>query len=197
MKKLLQVTGGTALFCLFLFMATEVDASHARFDAQAGRLLVASETIGDPRFAESVILLLRHDREGSIGLVLNNRSDLLPDGLPPEIVPKLRHIYFGGPVEPFAVSVLVFDKQPPEKSKRVIKDLHLTGFNEILELLEKDNKVRFRMFFGYASWAPGQLDMELAHGVWQLYPADARVLFQENVEQLWRQLMESGPVIGL
>lgn len=195
MKSMLLRQGLLIFFCLLLVWP--VAAEHTPLDAAAGRLLVASETMSDPRFAESVILLLQHDRSGSVGLVLNNRTELLPEEMSEQLVHGLRHVYFGGPVEPFAITVLYFGDQPPENSRKVLKGIHLTGINEINALLEQGEKVHFRVFLGYSGWGPGQLEMELALRSWQVYPADERVLAQENVEDLWQQLMGSGPVISL
>jgi len=181
---------------LLLTNLHNVEAGHTGFYAQTGRLLVASETIRDSRFAESVILLLQHNQSGSIGLVLNNRIELPLEGVPPEMVPGLEHIYFGGPVEPRAASVLLFGEHPPEDAKSVLKDLHVTGIEEVLELIDQGEKVQYRVFLGYSSWAPGQLEMELAHGVWRVLPADGYVS-QENVDQLWDRLQERGPVLSL
>ena len=197
-QKLRSILASAVLFCVVLIVVvTQADAGHTGFNVQTGRLLAAGKTIGDSRFAESVILLIQHNQAGSIGLVLNNRAALPLEGVPPEIVPGRDFIYFGGPVEPLAISVLFFGEQPPEPSKKILKGIHLTGIDEILELLEQDEEARFRVFLGYASWVPGQLEMELAHGVWQLLPADERLLTQENVDRLWQQLQERGPVISL
>ena len=198
LKQCLMRGGGAVLLCALLLTGVPAaEAGHTGFHARTGRLLAADKAIGDPRFAESVILLLQHNQAGSIGLVLNNRAALPLEGVPPEMVPGLQHIYFGGPVEPLFLSVLFFGEQPPQPSKKILKTVHLTGIGEILGLLERGQAVQFRVFLGYASWAPGQLEMELAHGVWQVFPADERIFSEENVEQLWRQLQESGPVISL
>lgn len=195
--KLSTIIGISVLICSFMLThPNNVEAGHTGYVAQTGRLLVASETIRDPRFAESVILLLQHNQSGSIGLVLNNRTELPLEGVPPEMVPGLEHIYFGGPVEPRAASVLLFGKHPPAEAKMVLKDLHVAKIGEVLELIEQGEKIRYRVFLGYSSWAPGQLEMELAHGVWRVAPADEHVS-QENVDQLWDQLQESGPVLSL
>lgn len=195
-KSFLSCLLAGALFSLWLLPAAAY-AGQTSLDAAAGRLLVASEAMTDPRFAESVILLLRHNRQGTVGLVLNNRSKLLPKEMADEIVPGLQHIYFGGPVEPFAVSVLYFGNRPPADSRRILKGIHLTGLPAMVERLEQGEAVSFRVFLGYAAWAPGQLEAELAYGSWLVYPADERILTQENVEQLWQQLLKSGPVISL
>jgi len=199
MKKVksFAIFGLPLLICsLLLTGLSTANAGHTGFRAQTGRLLVADEAIGDPRFTESVILILQHSVTGSVGLVLNNRAELPLQGVPPEIAPGLDHIYFGGPINPQAATVLLFDQKPQGSSKKVLKDIYVTGVEEVLQLIEQGKQVRYRLFLGYASWAPGQLEMELAHGAWRVSPADGH-LSEENVEQLWDDLQEGGPVISL
>ena len=49
--------------------------------------------------------------------------------------------------------------------------------------------VRYRMFAGYAGWGPGQLEGELAAGAWAIVPANAEVLFDSPLDEMWTQLL--------
>ena len=42
------------------------------------------------------------------------------------------------------------------------------------------------MFRGYAGWAAGQLDDELAAGAWMVFDARREDVFHDNPEDLWR-----------
>ncbi|PLX87700.1 MAG: hypothetical protein C0619_13925 [Desulfuromonas sp.] len=186
------------LMALLLLLAAEpLLAGHTGFNPQRGRLLVAGDAMRDPRFAESVILLIQHNQSGSVGLVMNNRSDLTLHEFPDERAAGMRHIYFGGPVEPFNTSVLVFGQEPPGEAREILSGVYLTSLAELDRLLSQGKAVRFRVFLGYAGWAPGQLEMELAHGAWQVHSADGEFLSRDNVEQLWQHFQQSGPVISL
>ena len=76
-------------------------------DSLAGRLLIASPGLADPRFAGSVILVCAHSDDGAMGLVLNR---VLPEialphllgqlGIEPGEAVRRMPVHFGGPVEP-------------------------------------------------------------------------------------------------
>lgn len=48
---------------------------------------------------------------------------------------------------------------------------------------------RVRLFIGYAGWAPGQLDHELARGSWHVMPATDDVVFAKDPRAVWKRLM--------
>lgn len=180
-----------------LLTVQTLNAGHTGFGPQRGRLLVASDSMGDPRFAESVVLITRHDPSGTAGLLLNRRSSLLPHQLPKTIAQNMRHIYFGGPVAPYSVSALVFAEQPPQGGSRIIEGVYLLGLADLVQLLNTSKGVLFRVFLGYAGWAPGQLERELSQGAWQLHPADAQEMAEDQIERMWQRLQQRGPVISL
>ena len=66
-----------------------------------GRFLVASRSLRDPHFARTVIYLLQHDEQGSLGLVVNRTLDItLGEALPDTELPNLaaHRLRYGGPV---------------------------------------------------------------------------------------------------
>jgi putative transcriptional regulator len=48
---------------------------------------------------------------------------------------------------------------------------------------------RFRLFAGYAGWAPSQLDFERTRGDWHVLKADAEAVFSQNPSELWPELI--------
>ena len=76
---------------------------------------MASRDLGDPNFAETVILLVHYDEEGVVGLILNRRTDVpLSRVLKGIKAAKDRSdlVYLGGPVEIPSVFALL---QSPAK----------------------------------------------------------------------------------
>ena len=55
------------------------------------------------------------------------------------------------------------------------------------------------MFRGYAGWAGGQLDSELAAGVWMVFDAQRDDVFHRQPEDLWRLILrrQRGRVVWL
>jgi putative transcriptional regulator len=156
----------------------------------SGKLLVATPVLTDPNFHRAVILLLDHDEEGAIGLVLNRPSGLeLAEALPGwEDVAAVPSVLFaGGPVEPDAVIALGRAKPdtladpgwvPIVDRLRVVD---LSAGPDIAEHLVE----AARIFVGYAGWAPGQLEDEVAAEAW--FVADARDLdaVADDPDGLW------------
>src|SRR5512134_3305394 len=95
-----------------------------------GLFLYAAPGIADSRFAESVVLLIRHGPEGSMGLVVNRRTEM-PLGEALEGVEEARgsdlRVYWGGPVQPEAILALVRAPSPSPGGQAVLPDVHLTG----------------------------------------------------------------------
>jgi hypothetical protein len=68
----------------------------------AGKLLVASRNLGDPHFAKTVILLIRYDAQGVLGLILNRRTDVPLSRVlesPKAAKDRSDPVYLGGPLE--------------------------------------------------------------------------------------------------
>jgi len=159
-----------------------------------GRLLVATDTIGDPRFARTVIYLVRHNQDGAFGVVINRpigdvsyESALRPFQL--EVPPgsgDLR-IYYGGPVEPGHGSVLHTPEWTGEGTTIVGGRFGLTTSPKILQSIARGSGPRRAMFLlGYAGWAPGQLEGELGRGVWEVAIPDEALVFGDDPERKWR-----------
>src|SRR5262249_37005605 len=96
----------------------------------AGLLLVATPRLADPNFARSVILMLDHDDEGALGVVLNRPSRLPVDAVLPTwsaAVSGPPMLFSGGPVSPeSALAVgLAAHEVSSESFKRLIGDYGL------------------------------------------------------------------------
>lgn len=160
-----------------------------------GRLLVASRTLQDPNFAQTVVLLLKADRHGAMGLVINRPTAVrLSDALPdlPELRSRGEEVFLGGPVQQGAMLLLVRGGQEPPGSARVMEDVYVTGrLSTLKELLNKGGPgVHLRAYAGYAGWGPGQLEREIARGDWLVGSSDAGSIFDLAPDQLWQRWLE-------
>jgi putative transcriptional regulator len=162
----------------------------------AGRLLVATPDMQDPRFVESVIYVIRHDATGSMGLVVNR--PLQPVALAQLLeglgmggslpAPGGILVHWGGPVEPGKAFVLHTPDYRTEGTLVVRERVGFTGNRKILEALASRSGPRRALFaVGYAGWAPGQLEGELARGGWLTASADEEVLFDSDHGTKWRR----------
>ena len=160
-----------------------------------GLFLYAAPGIADSRFAESVVLLIRHGPEGSMGLVVNRPTEMpLREAL--ENVAEARTskltVYWGGPVQSEAILALVRAPSPSPGAQTVLPDVHLTGdlADVRAALSAPDPAGRLRVYTGYAGWTAGQLPVEVRAGVWVLDKADAATVFAADPSKLWPRVEE-------
>ena len=162
-----------------------------------GRLLVATDTLRDPRFAGTVIFVVRHDAEGAFGLVVNRplgavpfERALRPFGL--EAPPGSGDIpvHYGGPVEQRRGFLLHTAEWTGEDTTVVDGRFALTSDPKALQAMAQGAGPRRALFLlGYAGWAAGQLESELDKGAWAVAPADERLVFEEDSVQKWPAAM--------
>ncbi|HEY7670635.1 MAG TPA: YqgE/AlgH family protein [Gammaproteobacteria bacterium] len=157
----------------------------------AGMLLVARPALEDPNFAESVLLLIYHDSNGSLGILLNRPTNLRPSRVFPEVEALAGYtdpVFFGGPLEPRQILVLLRD--PPLgtlEGDPLIDDVYITADASVVERLEPRLGVeRVRLYAGHAAWGPGQLQGEIDAGDWSLLPGNVDLVFANKPLELWR-----------
>jgi len=162
---------------------------------QKGVLLIASPTLNDPNFFETVVLLCEHGDTGSLGIILN-RPTSVPVGEAlrdlPGATQATMSLFLGGPVQPGAVLALVRAREATADLRRVLEGVYLVGNAEALAqvLARPDAGEAVRVFAGYAGWAPGQLEFEIGQGAWATLSADAATVFTRSPARLWSDLIE-------
>ena len=163
------------------------------FAPQRGMFLLASPRLGDPRFAQTVVLLLEYDETGALGLVVNRPTELsLHDVLATPLPNSAEHVvYAGGPVEHQRLIALLRSTDSVDGADRVVGDIHASGSVDTLRrMLERDGGAAdVHTYLGYSGWSPGQLDAELARGDWIVTPADAASIFDTPSADVWSDLM--------
>jgi putative transcriptional regulator len=160
-------------------------------DSLRGQLLIASPVIVDSNFRRTVVLIAEHGDEGAMGVVLNRPSEtLVQDAASPleVLVEPESPIFTGGPVEPAAVVVLAEFDDPDEAATIVVDDV---GFmrSDADPVDVGDRLRRARVFAGYAGWGGGQLEAELADEAWIVEPAKPDIVFAEDVDGLWSEVL--------
>lgn len=163
---------------------------------KAGLFLVATPTLGDPNFRETVVLLCIYEAEGTLGVVVNRPTDLLlSEALPaiPALQGKPDVLYSGGPVQPGGLVLLFRVEQEPADTRRILDGVYMGGSVDTLARIVAQPKPSeaFRAYAGYAGWAPGQLEFEMAMGSWFVIPADAASIFEKDPARLWDELSQA------
>lgn len=158
-----------------------------------GRLLVATPALADPNFDRAVVLLLDHDEEGSLGVVLNRPTpvgvaDILASWA--ELTGEPDVVFQGGPVSldsALGVAVIPGD-EGPLGWRRVYGAIGLVDLETPPELLAAALG-SLRIFAGYAGWGPGQLEAELSEGAWYVVESEVGDVSSPRPERLWRAVL--------
>ncbi len=165
---------------------------------QAGNLLVAAPGMGDPRFREGVILVVKHDASGAFGLVLNRTLgtvdiSMLLQGKKPERSGKTREIvlHYGGPVQARKGFVLYASDVPYPDSIPVGKGIAVSSAASLLQAIARgEGPKKMMIALGYSGWGPGQLEAEMRRGDWFTAPASEDILFDEHYPTKWKRAMK-------
>ncbi len=165
--------------------------------SHTGRLLVATPALEDPNFDRTVILVLDHDDEGALGVVVNRTSSVALDEVLEDwagIVSAPHVVFGGGPVEPTAVVALgharagvAADGWTPVTGRIRLVDLEGDPAEAASELEE------MRVFAGYAGWGPGQLEAEILEGAWFVIDAEPADVFDPDPDHLWQTVLRRQP----
>ena len=174
-------------------------------------LLLAMPQVLDPFFHRSVVLLVRHEDEGSLGFIVNR-----PTGIKVNEILKGMEVrwqgredvvaYFGGPVQPNLGTVLFGPRSRPpapaagaeagaefegEATSEVLAGVSLTQHVGDLSRLAESPPERFRLFLGYAGWGSGQLIEEILRNDWLTAPARGDLIFAPDPDRVWSAALES------
>jgi putative transcriptional regulator len=173
-------------------------------------LLLAMPQVLDPFFHRSVVLLIRHEDEGSLGFIVNR-----PTGIRVNEILKGMEVdwqgredavaYFGGPVQPNLGTVLFGPSSAGsaggaggaggdvevEAASEVLAGVSLTQHVGDLSRLAEAPPERFRLFLGYAGWGSGQLIEEILRNDWLTAPARGDLIFAPDPDRLWSAALES------
>ena len=208
-----RVLSGAAL--ALLVVGTAPSASHARPSvrrAQSRRLFFfrsnprkpriwarescwwRAGSLADPNFAETVVLLVRYDAEGVVGLILNRRSHVplsrVLEGLK-AAKGRSDPVYLGGPVETPAVFALFQSPAKLEGAEHIFGGVYLISTKPLFEqtISARPDPGVFHVYLGYAGWTNDQLRKEVELGAWFIFPADAGAVFDSDPDSLWSQMI--------
>lgn len=165
----------------------------------AGKLLLATPSIRDPRFEHAVIYMCSHDENGAMGLVINHAlpgmqfKHLLNElGIASniEVDPSVLKtpLMNGGPVDTGRGFLLHSADFQVKESISMDDEIYISGTIDSLKALAKGNGPAEKLImFGYAGWSAGQLDEEIQNNSWLVCNADPALIFEASHEQKWDQ----------
>lgn len=163
----------------------------------AGRLLVAAPELKDPSFAGAVVLLLDHDEDGSLGVIVNRPTAVVVSSVLPAWTPSISPpevLFEGGPVSrdsALAVARVLGDDDPVG-FRRIVDDLGIIDLDTPVDVMAQAIG-DLRIFAGYAGWGSGQLEGELEEGSWYVVDALPRDVFGPDVSRLRQAVLRRQP----
>lgn len=179
--------------CVFGILAPVTGTLAAKAPGR-GDFLVATRDLEGSFFAESVILLIQHDDLGTVGLIINQPSDVGLAAMLPEIRSLVEFdgkLFIGGPVSTYGIMMLVQSDVVPAESQHIFGNVYASGSRELLLDMLNDQAMlsQIRIYAGHAGWFPGQLDSEIARGSWEVLPGDESMVFSVDPLEIWKNLV--------
>lgn len=157
-------------------------------------ILIAVPQLADPNFHRSVVLMVEHNAQGALGLVINaelghsaravtEELGLTWPGAPEAALRK------GGPVEPQSLWMLHDDGWAFAETMRAVPGVSVSRSREALTRMCEAREQRMVFLVGYAGWAAGQLEREIAQGTWLVSQASAEMVYDWPAESVWERAL--------
>ena len=170
--------------------ATQI-CKTACVESTRGQLLVATPGLTDPNFRMAVLLMIEHNSDGALGVMLNKPSSVPVASASSnwhDVAAEPKVVFLGGPVSQSSLIGLASTVNDDSFQQRLspAERIGAVDLEQISRSLHKSSALR--IFAGYASWAPGQLEAEIADDAWfvlRLAPSDPFTAFPDD---LWWQV---------
>jgi putative transcriptional regulator len=184
-----------------LLLATVAQGAEPR--GAAGKLLVATEQMSDPRFVRAVIYMIEDDAGGALGVIVNRPMAQVTTA---ELLRDMRRdargaqgtvrVHYGGPVGGGQAFVLHSEEWRAADTSVVGDGMAVTRSALVLEAMARGMGPRRTLFVvGYAGWAPHQLEAELAADVWITVTSDEGIVFDEDASSKWERAMARRKIV--
>ena len=177
------------------------------YSSVRNNFLVATSKMRDPRFANTVIVMLKNDESGSFGLVINKPLGFIPLGSLINKVEDQRSkqnelynvkvpIYWGGPVEENIILVLHSKEYQVENTKKY-KDISVSsGYKILFEIADEKGPKKSLILIGHSGWGSGQLEGEMEREGWILSKINTDLVFGTDNANKWLKAIKNS-FIGL
>jgi putative transcriptional regulator len=159
-----------------------------------GKFLVADRRIRGAFFSQSVILLVSYGENGAMGMVINRPTNVALSSVLPNLKGmrgRRDKVFLGGPVGLGEMFLLIRSGSEPQASVHVFGNVYMSMSRKTLEglIARHQGEQDFRIYAGYAGWAAGQLETEVARGDWHVMDAESGIVFDRKSEDIWPELI--------
>ncbi|MDT8318636.1 MAG: YqgE/AlgH family protein [bacterium] len=194
MKKYKALIASSLFVMAALFPVSYTDGASQGV-LKKGALLVARPELPSRFFSETVIIIVIHEKKGTLGLILNkptghSSSDIL--NAPEEMKNLHEDLFLGGPQNRHIATLLIDTDNPPKGADNVFGGIYFSGsVAAVLSGGKSEGHYEIRAYSGVSSWARGQLEMEVLRGDWLILEPDSEAVFSKEPEKLWEKLLKS------
>jgi putative transcriptional regulator len=174
------------LFSCMLALAATAQAQ----DAGKSVLLVASPGLQGPYSQTTLVAVPKDGRH--FGFILNRTTGVKLSAIFPGHAPAARvanPVYIGGPEMTDALFAVV-PRNLGENSLRLFGDLFVTNRATAIDRIIAKTPNNARYFAGFVTWAPGELEDEIARGLWHVTEPDAGLVFRTDTSGMWEELVK-------
>lgn len=168
-----------------------------------GHFLIAAKHLRDSNFFKAVVLMLEHNEDGAMGVVINHPMDVSVSSALSKHFEMSRAgqcLLAGGPVEENALLILHNSRDYDQEHDPVVPGVFVGTspdvFERVVESSLEDNEengsdFEFRIYAGYSGWGAGQLEYEISRGDWFSIPASADLVFGREPYDIWEDALKN------
>mgnify|MGYP001454802324 FL=1 len=155
--------------------------------------IVATKKLKDTRFKNTVVVMLDHDEEGALGVVINKPlgfatigsliKSLNDDTIKKDLLNYKVPIYWGGPLDNNKILIIHSKDYENKNTKSYDKVSISNDYKALLDIAKKKGPIKSLVVIGVSAWTEGQLEGEIDKGHWNLSEITQDILFQEKNEK--------------
>lgn len=172
----------------------EQHENKATGDNLTGHFLIAMPALNDGFFNQAVTYICEHDENGSFGIIINQQTGITLKQIASEMkiesesdYDESQPVFIGGPVDQGRGFILHRPTGNWQSSLKINHNVALTTSKDILQaIVNNEGPEDCIVALGYAGWAAGQLDDEMARNTWLTCPADEQIIFNTPAEERWK-----------
>ena len=158
--------------------------------------LVATKKMTDPRFKNTVIIMLENDEKGAWGIVINKPLTSIPLGSlinkPRDATNKQKElynvkipVYWGGPVNENNILILHSQEYKNETTTNYKNISISSDYNILFDIADNKGPKKNLVIVGISSWGEGQLEGEMEREGWILSEVNLNLIFEMDNAEKW------------
>ena len=184
------------IFAIVALLGATLAVAEPRGATAKSFFLVASRSMPDPVFQQSVILMLPPDEPPLVaGVIINKPTNLTLGNLfkqPLAAENRNQKVYFGGPVDLTTPLLVIRTTKPPKPAIQLWTDVYAVADADSISDILKDSRYGSdaRLYLGRAQWAQDQLRGELLEGAWNVVPVRTDLIFENDSAKIWPMLSQ-------